>query len=490
MNNPCPLPRGARLTGYFRDSGGARQEQSVAQQNGIYDHYVSDNGLVDVGVFKDLARPGSSVVGRDNFDKLIAYLEQKPRPCDGVALWNSARFSRNQDDSKYYKSKIRRMGYIIIYLSGEVPDMGRFTPLAESMIEFADEEFLKKLSAEVVRGINTAFEAGHWQGKVMPGYKTEQIQWDTHRDGTPRYMRKISIDPETKGKAYKAFELRASGASYRTLYQETGLYQGQVRHAAGSFKVMLGNPIYMGKRRWKGVLYDVPELAIVPEALWHQVQQVNEERGAIKKAAPRQLSSPYLLSGLVFCTCGAAMHGHHYTQKQYGLEYNYYHCCVNCGKPYHDQETLERAIVERVINDILEKDKVRFRVEEENARRKNSNSSIHDRLAEEKRRVKALTQEINNIADSLKLAALSPVLANRLSTCETELNNAQAIVKRLEAEQATPIDVKDALVTAETIRERIKGLDVEIARASLKKLILRIEVDGKNAKILYSALSL
>ena len=104
IHSDCPLPPGSRVAGYFRDSGGDEQERSVDQQRRVAEEYCQQHHLVLVRVFADVARPGSTTVGRDGFDDLMHYCRQHAPTAtrrtsdapDGILLWDLKRFARNR----------------------------------------------------------------------------------------------------------------------------------------------------------------------------------------------------------------------------------------------------------------------------------------------------------------------------------------------------------------------------------------------------------
>ena len=60
--------------------------------------------------------------------------------------------------------------------------------------------------------------------------------------------------------------------------------------------------------------------------------------------------SNYMCSGLVYCQCGARMHG--MTSRRKGHEYRYFICPAKCGAPVvHMEETDDAAI--RYLKDLL-----------------------------------------------------------------------------------------------------------------------------------------
>jgi hypothetical protein len=65
--------------------------------------------------------------------------------------------------------------------------------------------------------------------------------------------------------------------------------------------------------------------AIISKGLFEEVQLIMNERKQTKQKAG------YSCSGLVYCSCGAKMHGR--VSKNKGHEYHYYCCSNKCGAP-------------------------------------------------------------------------------------------------------------------------------------------------------------
>src|SRR5215216_6568845 len=102
---PPKLKTGALVWAYLRDSGGPAQEQSVDQQEQEIIAYCNRYSLVLVrSSFRDVARSGGSVIGRDQFMEMIAQSEDESSRPDALLIWNFARFSRDYNDFVYYKA--------------------------------------------------------------------------------------------------------------------------------------------------------------------------------------------------------------------------------------------------------------------------------------------------------------------------------------------------------------------------------------------------
>ena len=88
---------------YLRDSGGSAQELSVKQQQDEAERFAAQYGLIIRHIFADIARTGTTTVGRDAFNDMIDMVEDVELRPDGLLLWNFARFARELDDASYYK---------------------------------------------------------------------------------------------------------------------------------------------------------------------------------------------------------------------------------------------------------------------------------------------------------------------------------------------------------------------------------------------------
>ena len=83
---------------------------------------------------------------------------------------------------------------------------------------------------------------------------------------------------------------------------------------------------------------------IIDKAQFMEVQQImNERKQSGRKAG-------YLCSGLVYCQCGAKMHG--MTSKRKGHEYRYFTCSQKCGAPVIHMEEVDTAAI-KYLRDLL-----------------------------------------------------------------------------------------------------------------------------------------
>ncbi|HEY4723006.1 MAG TPA: recombinase family protein, partial [Anaerolineae bacterium] len=270
MITDCPLPPRSRVVGYFRDSGGPDQQDSIAQQVALYHQYNKQHQLISVGEFIDEATSGRSTKDRNGFHRMIALLDGEPRPADGIIIWSSARFARNHNDSTFYKAMLRRKGYTFIYLSGDVPNAGPLTAFFEAAVDWKNQQYLDDMKKEIKRGIAWVAEQGAWIGGTPTGFKNVKQQIGTKRNGKARIVTKIVPDPDVMPRVIRAFKMRAKGNSYAEIHAECQLYKCHTAH--GNYSHMLANEIYIGvccisDKRIENFIEPV-----IPRELWDKVQ--------------------------------------------------------------------------------------------------------------------------------------------------------------------------------------------------------------------------
>ena len=109
--NTSPLPAGATVWGYLRDSGGDNQDRSVGQQHEILVAYCKQHELVLERVFSDEAKEGSNAEARDGLEDLLLAVRDRfsaihdlrrrkdaaDRRRHGIAIWSLARLGRDAE---------------------------------------------------------------------------------------------------------------------------------------------------------------------------------------------------------------------------------------------------------------------------------------------------------------------------------------------------------------------------------------------------------
>ena len=213
-----PFPPGSALACYLRDSGGVSQDLSVDQQLTVIREWCDNNGYTLASIFADRARPGGTVTGRTEFDRLIRHF-QSGAPEAGVVFWDLSRWLRSFDDGQFYLSTLRRLGYQVHSLEQYIPP-GSIGRVVESLHLWSAEEFRKQLSHNIKRGLRYIVTVHH--AYPMPytpvGYRKEPSQVGIRRNGEPHLVNRLVPDPATRAAVLRAFELRASRQSIAEIH--------------------------------------------------------------------------------------------------------------------------------------------------------------------------------------------------------------------------------------------------------------------------------
>jgi DNA invertase Pin-like site-specific DNA recombinase len=492
-NKSCPLPAGSKVFTYARDSGGDTQERSVDEQIRLYDAYAEQHGLIILRHFHDRARPGSSMIGRDGLEQLLAEARRQPRAGDGILFWSMDRLSRNQLESQYLKADLRLHGYKLIFISNDIPDVGDLSPVFESLLEWKAAEDLRAISRNAKRGLmdlvarkkpDGSFE-GFMPGVPPRGYKGETVAIGMKRTGQPRLVQRWVKDPKWWKKCREAWRLRADGWTVADVHRKLGIYQSST-----CYTTFFRNAIYKGELHYGGQVFKDFVPRMVDDAVWAKVQRMHD---VLKKHAPARVDSKRLFAGLAFCAvCGSPLRGFDY-RKNGKILYRYYGCSgrgkKSCRAPMIPADPFEREVMEKVSDRILTPATLRLLSEATRIVLRNRNNQADGVIDLLKDDLRSAEKGIANLVKSVEQAPLSAALGKALEDQETRAAEARARIAELQTakrEQAQIPEYSDADLRALGDRLRAALLrPTPEARAVLQGFVVRIVAEKKRAAIYY-----
>ena len=478
---------GSSVSAYLRDSGGNRQELSVAQQEERIRAWCAENDLILSRIFADVAISGGSTAGREQMDAMLKYFEAGP-PDAGVVFWDYSRWARNYDDGQYMLSLLRRRGYLVHSLEEYVPP-GSTGKIVESLHLWSAEQYREQLSKNVKRGLNYIISNFHaYPRRRAPyGYHFVPIEIGLHRDGSPHILRRLEPDPETSPLVQKAFAMRAGGASAREIHKSVGF----AYLSRQSYYYLFRNRIYIGIFDYGGQAYPNFCEPIIDPATWHAVRRIDDDWSAQRGAAhPRRATSQYLLTGLIRCSqCGTPMFGK--TIRREAHVYRYYRCGKNARhqleftpcpvKPLKADE-MDQLVFEAVKTHALDEAVLSQMYNEARARQVVLSDEHNAVLASARRELANLTAAIDRILSAIADIGHSRSLLEKLTGLEHERDKAQYRLIDLEAQAALPLPDLDI---GELVREGLEILDhgnIRQQQLFLRAMVreIRVElVDGK-----------
>lgn len=297
---------------YIRVSTDNQTELSPDSQIKVIRQYAKQNGFIipNEYIFRDDGISGKYASKRPDFTKMIAVAKQNPSPFSAVLLWKFSRFARNQEESIFYKSMLRKNGVEVLSVSEPVIE-GPFGSLIERIIEWTDEYYSIRLSGEVKRGMLEKVERGGIVSVASFGYKVENNQY--------------VINPETAPIVQKIYSDFLSGISLIQIARQLndlgikttrgGLWENR------TVDYILQNPVYIGKIRWNPkrrtrrnfddediIIVDGTHEPIIDTDTYNQVQEKREQMRKAHKRYTHEITDVYMLHGLVKCSnCGASL---------------------------------------------------------------------------------------------------------------------------------------------------------------------------------------
>lgn len=338
----------------------AEKDLSIASQLKALRKYAAEGGHSVVREFVDEAE-SARTANRPAFQEMIAWAKQKPKPFDVILVWKLSRFARNREDSIIYKSLLRKRDIQVISINEKFDDSPAGT-LLEGLIEVIDEFYSANLGQDTKRGLKENASRGYYNGGPPPiGYKIEKVRVNTAMKNT------LVPDEEFSPVVKRIFDMALSGQGAKevvNILSREGIQANSGRPwTKNHILYILRNEVYNGtlvfgksERNQDLVRKEHNHPAIVSKHDFDRVQSLLTERSP-NNCKPRTLSSPYLLSGLLYCgKCGNAMQGCSAKSGRF-----HYYACYNvirkgktvCDAKLINKERVENAVIERLKCNVL-----------------------------------------------------------------------------------------------------------------------------------------
>ncbi len=290
-------------------------------------------------------------------------------------------------------------------------------------------------------------------------------------------------------------KLRALGWRKKAYLTKDGRQSGGKPWDSNTVHRMLRNPVYVGKVRYKGEIYEGEHEAIIADEVFDRVQQILDAKSCGR--GPRRNRNPdYLLAGLLYCRCGDAMTTSSARGRK-GREYRYYLCHTRqvsgpdaCDHPRIPSGEIEQVILDRV-QELCRNEAVRQGVTE---RLDQGKTEVGQGLAAERAQVQAridvLTREARDLLALFKHGeggAGARVVSERLGELETEIDTLRTRTGELD-DQIRGLSeavgrVNTALDLLDSFDELWDALVPEERLELLRLLIERIDIDEPAGKL-------
>jgi DNA invertase Pin-like site-specific DNA recombinase len=485
-----PFPSGSPVAAYLRDSGGDEQDLSVEQQEQALRTWCTENNLVLTSLFKDLAAPGSSTVGRTSFSEMIAHFRDPDCTDAGLVVWKFSRFARNMDDAQFYKADLRRRGFIIHSLKDTIPEgiNGRFF---EAAVDWMNARFIEDMRTDVKRGLQHNLKNfGAIPGTPPFGFKRETLNIGKRRDGRDHLVSRWVPD-ETKAEIIRtAFQMRAKGSTLGEIHKDLHFYS-----SINSYHTFFSNRIYTGTLVFGDQVIENYCEPIVEKDIWQAAQREGNGRDHMRSTSvdhPRRARSSFLLSGYLYCTCGSPMHGDSAVFKD-KPPYQFYICSRrvrsrDCKALRIPKEIIEDQVVNYLIEDVL--------TEENMAAHVNHYKSIKDKISNEagiqieslSSALDQINRKIKNITNAIAGRENPPTtLIDELTRLELERSEVKAKIAAVEnSSRQREYNLQAITGSLPGIIEALRLGSTQMKRTILRGLVdkVMVEREGKTLRIM------
>ena len=327
----------------------AEEGYSLGEQEKNLIDYAKAMGWEIVYVFIDGGQSGASLE-RPEMQNMIKGIKQGK--ADIVLVDKLDRLSRSQFDTLFLINKVFEPNNVSLVSRTEAFDTS--TQMGKAMVGFMS------IFAELERGrikerTSEGRDARAREGKYRGGGKPV-IGYDYNK-----------ITGLLEINEYEAMQLREV---YQLFNQRTPVYQIMLRMYEKGYRTKHGewqeltirkcvaNPLYVGKIKYKGNIYDGIHDAIVDQATYKKALQILAERDMQYEKYKQGRTYHAPLGGLLFCAnCGAR---YHYRTRQGKTTLKYYMCYSrakcdkkmvrdhNCKNTNYRAEVLEDAVYTEV----------------------------------------------------------------------------------------------------------------------------------------------
>lgn len=336
---------------YGRYSTDKQREASIDDQFRNCENHAKREGWKIVHRYADEAITGSTK-DRPQYQAMLAAAEA--RQFDVLIVDDLSRLTRDDIETKQTLRRLKYWGIRLIGVSDGFDSDSKGHKIQASVRGMMNEIYIDDLREKTDRGMTGQVLQGNNAGGRCYGYRHIPIEDASRHDeyGRPAIVAvRREIDPQQAGWVRKIFRWYAEGYTPRWIAAElnrlgvpspgatwkrraAGTWAASALYGNGKFDGVLNNSLYAGRYVWNRTRYvtdpvtgkqkrvarpesewierDMPELPIVPQALWEAVKarrsvgkRNDEKRSELHINARTGAGPKYLLSGLLKCgVCG------------------------------------------------------------------------------------------------------------------------------------------------------------------------------------------
>ncbi len=454
---------------YARYSSDKQTEDSIEAQVRACREYAVAHSLSVIDVYTDeaISGKGSKTANRRQYQRLL-------RDCNKglfsvILIHKYDRIARNLGEHVNLEAKLKDKE---IQLIATAQDFGQTNEakVMRALMWSLSEYYIDNLAQETKKGLReTALKAEHTGGLAPFGYDIINKKYVIN-DLEALYVRKIFDAAQARfGFTDIIAEMAAAGITgkrgkpikYPQIYEilKNEKYTGAYLYSPTEAKKRADRRTKPDAIRIENALP-----VIISKAQFMEVQKIMEAR----KQTGRK--SNYLCSGLVYCQCGAKMHG--ITTRRKGHEYKYFTCSQKCGAPVVHMEEVDKAAIQ-YLRDLLSEENQRAIADALRQYQVGEGSRMEEFKQALSARIQAKQQEYDTLMKNLSSGVLPAEVVSDIGQQMQEIKVEISTLKATEPPKDFTID---------TIKAWLESIKAAPDESAIHLLIERIDTVGSAEK--------
>lgn len=464
--------------------------------------FARKNGYTIIQNYVDEAISGTKESQREQFMQMIKDAEKSEFTT--VLVYKYNRFARNLNLQLKYEDLLDQYGVSLVAVTENYGDSHQ-AKLLKLISSWSAENDIIQISENVLRGQKSrARECRHCGGLPPLGYDVDP--------DTKHLVLASNTDEITAVKMI--FEMRGKGYSYQEI-SEALTKAGVNRSKKGNSITKTTMLSILKNEKYKGIFVfnksapkdkrgkrnghrqkndseiikipgGCPE--IIDEETFELAQKIRKNPSA--SAGRARAKRHYLLSGLIYCSCGAAYTAHYRNERPGHKSYANYVCS---GKHRDSQSTcqnrgIEMTTLDAVVLDLIQKillQNAQQLTEYLNESRAEKYGNLASQTQSFKQKIIEADKKIKNLSNAIANGLFDQTLQNQLKELIESKNILTAQVKELEnMKESEP-------VLLETVREKLSQLssfmksnNIRDVQMAVSSIIEKIIVHPENVEIL------
>ena len=461
---------------YARYSSDKQSEESIEAQIRACKEYAATKGYTIIDIYADeaISGKGAKTTQRAKYQKMLRDCQKGT--FDTILIHKYDRIARSLSEHVNLSAKLQEMGIELIATAQNFGNNNE-AKIMRTLMWSLSEYYIDNLAGEVRKGMKeTALKGLHTGGYAPFGYDVVNQHYVIN-ELEAEYVRRIFT---------AALQCRGFNDIIKELAERgiTGKRGKPIKYT--QIYEMLRNEKYTGvytyseteekkrsERRSKPNAIKIKNALpiIIDKAQFDEVQKIMNQRKQTGK------KSNYLCSGLVYCECGAKMHG--MTSKRKGHSYPYFYCSKRCGAPVVHMEDVDSAAKQYLVSLLSDDNQTRISNAlrsykgAEKERINDFNTILKSRIDEKQRRYDAL---LANLSSGVLPPEIVADIGKELQSLKDEISCLQAT--------EPPKDY-----TVEHIKNWLESLKNSPDEAAIHLLISRIDVKNKTEFNIQSTLN-